>query len=60
MRTKDAVTYKWLEDINIGKKFVLRLGYEKREKKKRDNVCAVYDHYKVMHGKTWPCKSKGD
>ena len=70
-RTKEAVTYKWSEDVNIGKKFVLGLGYEKREKKKGDDICAVYDHYKVgfylcngfnqvMHGKTWPCKSKGD
>ena len=62
-RTKEAVTYKWSEDVNIGKKFVLGLGYEKREKKKGDDICAVYDHYKVgfslcdgfnqvMHGKT--------
>eukprot|EP00957_Ditylum_brightwellii_P080403 6115523-Ditylum_brightwellii.AAC.1 len=42
--------YKWSEDINIGKKFVLGFGYEKREKKKGDDVCAVYDDY----------KSKGD
>eukprot|EP00957_Ditylum_brightwellii_P143838 10960356-Ditylum_brightwellii.AAC.1 len=36
-RTKEAVTYKWSKDINIGNKFVLGLGYEKREKKKGDD-----------------------
>eukprot|EP00957_Ditylum_brightwellii_P191452 14576428-Ditylum_brightwellii.AAC.1 len=46
-RTKEAITYKWSKDTNIGKKIVLGLGYEKREKKKGDNVCALYDHYKV-------------
>eukprot|EP00957_Ditylum_brightwellii_P127884 9752379-Ditylum_brightwellii.AAC.1 len=46
-KTKEAVTYKWSEDMSIGKKFALGLGYEKREKKKGDNVYAVYKHYKV-------------
>eukprot|EP00957_Ditylum_brightwellii_P005492 420645-Ditylum_brightwellii.AAC.1 len=45
-RMKEAVMYKWSKDINIGKKSVLGLGYEKRKKKKGDDVCAVYDHYK--------------
>eukprot|EP00957_Ditylum_brightwellii_P118204 9015663-Ditylum_brightwellii.AAC.1 len=36
-RTREAVTHKWSEDVNIGKKFVLGLGYEKREKKKGDD-----------------------
>eukprot|EP00957_Ditylum_brightwellii_P196818 14995156-Ditylum_brightwellii.AAC.1 len=50
-KTKEAVTYKWSEDINVGKKFVLILGYEKKKKEK----------WRQCHAQEkLPCKSIGD